>query len=287
MNNRILILGSNSFAAKGLSNLLTNAGFDVHLFFRGEDNKHGSNIYGNVFKLSKNKYLNEKYSCVINFIIIKNSSISENVEYIKELYKYCNFNCIPHLIHISSISVYPNHSILIDESSEIESDLESKGLYARTKVEVDKYLMSVSNQNLHISLVRPGFIIDKESSPSLAGIFLRFPFKIGLLLGNKKTTLPLIEKELLHKSILNILKSKSLNSVYLILNKKLNTKYNFVKNRFNFRIIVLPKRLTLILAKALYYLMIFNLSQYKKVKGLFKITVFDPIKTEKILKIKF
>ncbi len=284
---KILILGCRSFASQGLPELLAESGFDVNCFARGEEGKVGNLITGDSFSLCSNNYLNEDYDIVINFVIIKNCSVNENIKYAKELVKYCSERRVKHLIQISSISVYSNDAKLIDEQSLIEQNHEDKGSYAAVKIAVDKYLMSASSIDCHVSFVRPGFIVSKDKLPSLAGVLKPIAFNLGLLWGNKETILPSVERESLHRAISIILKRDLKNSVYLIFSNSLGTKYNFVKNRFNYKIIFLPKRLILSISKILLTLKIFNRKQHKQVVGLFKTTLFDSSQTEKELNMKF
>jgi nucleoside-diphosphate-sugar epimerase len=284
---KILILGSRSFAATGLYDLLLEAGFEVTCFNRGKEAIKGNFVSGNILELQSNKYLNNKYDAVINYILLKDQDIESNINYIKEVVGFCKKNNVKHLIQISSISVYPNDEEEINECSEIEDDFESKGSYASVKIAVDKYLMTVTSQDFTISFIRPGFIIAERSNVSLAGIIKSLPFGINILLGDKETTLPTVKRDLLHKAILLILSSEALERVYLILSNPAETKYKFVKDRQITKLIILPKTFTLFVAKFLKNIKVFNKTQYNQIKGLFKTTYFDCTHTEHSLKTKF
>ncbi|WP_179336952.1 NAD-dependent epimerase/dehydratase family protein [Winogradskyella ludwigii] len=285
MKTNILLLGSNSFAATGLLQKLTLDGFNVDIFARGKEGRSENIVSGDIMDLSANKYLNTSYDIIINFILIKDSDVTENICFAKELIMCCENKKVNHLIHISSISVYPNNLEYVNEESLIEADYNSKGVYAAKKVAVDNYLTSTSNKNLHISYVRPGFILSNDRKPPLTGILKRLPLNFGLLLGNKKTTLPVVEREIFQKSIIKILNLDQHVEVHLILNN--STKYKFIKKAYNYRIITLPKRFILVLANVSLRIGIFSKKQVVQISGLFKTTVFDPSKTETNLKIRF
>ena len=138
---KILICGYNSYAAKDLSEILLNYGFEVDCFSRGEEARIGNKITGNVFNILDNKYLDERYDIVINFIIIKDSNIDENIKYIKSLDRFCAERGINRLLQISSISVYSNDLKYVNEESEIEYDPITKGGYASIKIAVDQFLL--------------------------------------------------------------------------------------------------------------------------------------------------
>ena len=82
---KILLIGNKSFAAKGLSKKLILAGHEVDHFSRGKEKKEDRNITGNVFSMCSNQFLRKNYDIIINFVIIKNSSVKENLSFIKEL----------------------------------------------------------------------------------------------------------------------------------------------------------------------------------------------------------
>jgi len=284
---KVLILGSRSLAATGLYALLSDAGFEVTCFNRGDEDIKGNFVSGNVLDLQKNKYLNNEFDVVINYILLKDKDAAANVEYIKTVLGFCRKNNVKHLIQISSISVYPNNAKRINEHSAIEEDPESKGSYAAVKIAVDKYLMTVKDPDLHISFVRPGFIVSEGDNASLAGIIKRLPFGINILLGNKETILPTVKRDLLHRAILQILKSGAVEPVYLILSNPSETKFNFVKDRQINNLIILPKTITLFFVRLLMLIRIFNKTQYNQIVGLFKTTYFDCSHTNQILKIEF
>ena len=284
---KILILGSRSFAATGLYELLTDAGLKVKCFDRGPINENIDFISSPVLELNKNKYLIKNFDVVINFILLKDQDIQDNLKYIESVIEYCKQNQVKRLLHISSLSVYPNYSKWINENSEIENDVDSKGAYSSIKIAVDKYLLGIKEPDFQISFIRPGFITSESNPISYAGIIKQLPFGMNLLLGDKKTTLPLIDRSTLHKAIYQIINTVANKPVYLILSNPGGTKYSFVKNLRINKLLILPKSLTLLAGKILRTVRIFKQSHYNQLKGLFKTTYFDCSHTEEILKIKF
>jgi hypothetical protein len=134
--------------------------------------------------------------------------------------------------------------------------------------------------------VRPGFVISETIKSPLSGIAIKLPMNYCLLLGNKKTSLPLIDRNVLQMALVQIIKSKQLMDTYLLLKNNKGTKYHYVKT-FNLRIIPLSKRFVLFAASILKGIRILNLSKYQKIKGLFKDTHFDSSVSESVLGIRF
>ena len=267
---KVLICGDHSFVAKGLPELLQNGGIEVTCFSRGKEIKSGCRIFGDVYKITENKYLSSDYDAVINFIFIKNRTIQENETYLKELYRFCTKKNVRYLFHISSISVYKNDEKIISETTEIESNTENKGSYAAIKVATDLYLSKIETDACKVVFLRPGFVVSNEIRFPFAGIAKLLPFNYCLLLGNKKTTLPIIERVELHNKIVSILKLDKIDLVYLLLGNKSCTKFEYVKSISNRKILLLPKYLVVSLAKCLKFLRIINQKQFQQIKGLFK-----------------
>ena len=283
----ILICGHRSFVASGLLDRLQNADISFDTFSRGEQIRKGSSVTGDVLKMYENKYLSE-YTCVINFIILKGLSVEENILFIKSLLEFCRRKHVKRLIQISSISVYPNEALEVNEQSEIEKDWHNKGGYASIKVAVDHYIDEHKPEELEVVYVRPGYIYAKNHEVSKAGVIVS---KLGLnvLLGDKRTALPLIDRSIMHDALIKITKTGKCNKVYLLLNpdKEDGTKYNFVRRQWKISPITLPAKPFLIMAKGLKVLGVFKDEHYLKVVGLFKRTWFDSRESEKALGLSF
>lgn len=280
---KVLICGHRSFVATGLTNALEQAGISYDCFSRGSEKRDGSVVTGDVLDMSNNKYLDE-YDVVINYIILKNQSVDENLAYIKSLLDFCKKKKVKNLLQISSISVYPNESKVVDETSEIENDYHNKGGYASIKVAVDHYLMDYPVEGLGVSFIRPGYIYTKNREISKSGILVS-KFGLNVLLGDKQTTLPLICRETIHQALVKIINAERKEHVYFLLNKeqRVGTKYNFVRNQWNVKPICLPYTPIMACAKILKSLGIFKHRHYLKFVGLFKRTWFNSEHTEQVL----
>ncbi len=279
----VLICGHRSFVATGLTQELELNGIEYDCFSRGEEKREGNIVTGDVLKMSENKWLDE-YDTVINYIILKEQSVEDNIAYIQSLLNFCKKKKVKHLLQISSISVYPNEAEVVTETSEIEKDYHNKGGYASIKVAVDHYLMEHPIDAMTVSFIRPGYIYTKNKEISKAGILIS---KLGMnvLLGDKKTTLPLICRETLHKALAKIILTEKKEPVYLLLNKdkETGTKYNFVCHQWNVKPICLPYAPIMACVKILKGIGIFKQRHYLKFVGLFKRTWFNSEHTENIL----
>ena len=269
MEKKILICGHRSFVATGLINKFKTAGIDFDCFSRGKEERNGNVVTGDVFLMHQNSELSENYDTVVNYILLKGKSVEENIQYCQSLLQFCKDKHVKNLIQISSISVYPNESLEVDETSAIEEDYHNKGGYASIKVAVDHYLMEHPIGGLQVSFVRPGYIYTKNQDISKAGILVS-KFGLNILLGDKRTTLPLICREKIHEALLRIIQTDKKESVYLLLNKdkEEGTKYNFVTRQWNVKPICLPYFFLMIIAKGLKSIGIAKQHHYLKVVGL-------------------
>ena len=283
INKKILICGHKSFVATGLTDAIDKAGLSYDCFSRGEVIRNGNVVSGPVLDMLSNTELGQ-YDTVINFIIIKDQSVEDNIAYIKSLLTFCKDRDVKHLIQISSISAYPNTAEVVTEDSPIESDYHNKGGYASVKVAVDHYLMNHPVEGLQVIFVRPGFIYTKNHEIYKSGIVVS---KLGLnvLLGDKNTTLPLISREKIHEALLKIVLSTEKKNVYLLLNpdRTDGTKYNFVTRQWNIKPICLPKWPFMLVANTLKWIGVLKQNHYLKIVGLFKNTWFDSRETERSL----
>ena len=277
-NTKILICGHKSFAANGLAEKLIASGYSVDCFTRGIENKTDNVISGDVTQMHINKYFKIEYDILINFIIIKNESVQDNLAYLESLHLFCNKH-VKNLLHISSISVYKNDEISVNEVTEIESDCAKKGSYAAIKVESDNFLLK-QNKNYTLSFLRPGFIISAEKKLSMAGICIKLPLNSALLLGNKKTSLPLIDRGRMHLAIDKICASPIKMPCYLLLENRNGTKFSFLRWQFKGSIFQLPSWFILTTALLFNKIKILTKTQYWQIKGLFKSTYFDSSTTE-------
>ena len=282
----ILLCGEDSFAAKGLLEKLEESNFNVDCFSKGKESRGGKYITGDVFAMSKNPYFLDSYDIVISYILIKNKTVEENITFVKELDNFCEQKNVKRLIQISSISVYPNELKYVNEKTEIESNCDNKGEYASVKIAVDQFLLHKTS-TYPVTFIRPGYLVCEDNNFSYAGIGICLPLRLILLLGNKKTSLPLIQRDKMNESLVEIIKKNRFNDVYLFLENKKGTKYQFLKSRVTRKIIPLPKSIILFCARIAKTLKLLSDKQYHQIKGLFKETYFDSSESEKELQITF
>jgi len=280
---KILLCGNKSFVATGLQQKLVEAGFLVDCFTRGDEERKGSQITGDVFNVSSNRYLANYYDVVINFIVLKDCNIAENLRYINELIDLCRIKSIKNLIHISSIIVYDNQEPFIDENTIIEEHTDKTG-YGAIKIGVDRYLLSLKDINFKISFIRLGYVLTEGQQ---VPFIRKLPFGFSLIKGDKNSVLPLVKREVIHQAIVNMLKLKNLETVYLFVPDGNKTKYEFVKETLLNRYFFLPKWFILGVANLFTKIRLLSKSFYTRLEGMFIESQYNSSKTQKLLDIKF
>jgi nucleoside-diphosphate-sugar epimerase len=278
---KILLLGERSFAATGLYKLLVDNGYHIDCFSRGTESRKDDHVRGNVYKISQNRFLSDEYDVVINFIVIKNGSIDENIKFIKEVDRLCQQKKVSNLLQISSISVYPHRADHIDETSEIELDPSVKGNYGSVKIAVDRFLEE-KKPKYSVSYLRPGYIYtnDANRASNISGIGINILNSVAIILGNKSTPLTLIERQRFHEAILRIIKSESKKKCYLLFENNNSTKKDFLK-RCGYKIIIgLNSHLIISISFFLKFFGVIDRSKLQQIKSLFRKTRYSNYTTE-------
>ena len=106
---KVLLCGHKSFVASGMTKTFDRVGITYDCFSRGENKREAYVVRGDVMDMNHNAFL-DTYDTVINFIIIKDGGVEENLRYIKSLLEFCKEKKVKNLIQISSISDYPNEA---------------------------------------------------------------------------------------------------------------------------------------------------------------------------------
>lgn len=203
MSKRILITGHTSFAAQGLVSNLIADGHTVDCFSR-------RNVFvadgvqvvtGEADCIDQADGLAEHYDVILNYLIVKNGDIADNEAYLKSLLRLCKDRRVEHLIHISSISVFPASATKIDESTPIETEPSKKGSYGSLKVAADLYIDRHLPSETKVSFVRPGFILAPGLSDPIVGMAFRTPYNRLLLLGRSSNTVPLTFRDDVHQVV--------------------------------------------------------------------------------------
>lgn len=286
MNNSVLIFGKNSFVASGIEEVLTNSGFEIEFFTRGESNRKGNIIFGKTEDILQNPFFQQEYDFIINYVVLKNSSISENLDFIKSLLEFGLKHNVKKLIHFSSIMVYNYDEKYIDENTKIESSIKTtKKGYGAIKIAVDEFILSVkSKYPFEIILVRPGYVLDKSR---VCPFVKKFPFRINLIKGNKKSKQPIVKKEKIHKAIKEILTQNENLSVYHFFPNNDQTKFQFAKENYNGIFLPMPEIIFRYIPLLINKLGILPKSLYSRFEGMYIKGIFSSKQTEKKLKIKF
>ena len=272
----ILICGHRAYAARGLKKELEKAGHNVFEYSRGDIARKDNTITGPVLDIDKNPLLTENIDVVINFIILQQKSLDENIAYIDALLRFCTAKGVKRLIQISSISSYPNDATLIKEDTLAETNLSKKGGYGIIKSAVDNRLEEAKrNVSFDIIFVRPGYIIAEDNPHPFKGVAKFFGRKIAILIGNKKSTLPCIMRNTLHRCLNEIAIQSNPLPVYLLIEGENTTKLSYFKSQSNAFIIPLPKCFFTLIANCAKGLNIINEKMASGIKGVFKVQKFD------------
>ena len=273
----ILICGASSFVAKGFMELLKSCGNYVDTFGRAN---------GKYLDIDKNSELAAKYDVVINFAVLKDQSLDDNVKYIKALIEMCKAKHVKKLIHFSSIMVYNYHLGRLDEKSPIDT---VKGTlmegYGKIKIAVDEYINTIKEfLPFEVVLVRPGYVLaDNRPAPFIK----RLPCGINVILGNKKSKQPIVRREDIHKALVKIIETEKNLPVYHLFQNNDITKYAFAKQMVGGLILTLPKAIFERIPYLMMKLHIIKPSLYSRFDGMYNYNVASSEMTEKKLKIQF
>ncbi len=279
----ILILGFRSFVANGFNKLLENENYEVDCFTRAEKSGDNNFIFGDVNEITTNPKFKSEYDVVVNFIILKDKGVDENIEFINNVVEFCRLKNVKRLIHFSSVMVYANNEPDIDETTEVEENTKMTG-YGKIKIEVDKYLISLKNLPFKLSLIRPGYVLaDNRPCPFVK----QLPFGVTIIKGDKKSKQPIVRREDIHLALIKIIRSEVTEPVYLFTPSTNLTKYDYVKSNFKGIILTLPKWLILGISSVLLKLRVIQPSLYVRIEGMYVESIYNSSKTEKLLDIKF
>lgn len=282
----ILILGSSSFVAFGLYDLLKANGYNVNSFRRGKIYKEGDYIYGDVFHLSDNPYLCSQYDVVINFIVIKDGDVNENIRYINSVVDFCKSHSVKKFIHFSSIMVYNYALKEVTENSEMETlqNTIKKG-YGAIKIGIDQYLMhQKADFPFELILVRPGYVLaDNRPCPFIK----KLVFGFSIIKGNRKSKQPIVRREDIHQALIKIIELKENLPVYHFFPNDGMTKYRYAKQVMDGTILTMPKCIFKYIPLLLSKVGIIPKSLYSRFEGMYIESNFNSNLTEEKLNIQF
>ena len=274
---KILICGATSFVAKGFKELLIQQGFDVDTFGRKD---------GSYLEIDKNPLLADSYEAVVNFAVLKDQNIEDNVSYMKSLVEMCKQKQVKKLIHFSSIMVYSYHLGKLDENSPIDTVANTmmEG-YGKIKIACDEFLNSVKQSlPFEVMMVRPGYVLaDNRPAPFIK----RLPCGVSVILGNKKSRQPIVKREDIHLALLKIIETDKNLPVYHLFQNNDITKYNFAKQTVGGLILVLPKFIFEGLPRLMMKMGLMKKALYSRFDGMYNYNVASSTMTESKLNIKF
>lgn len=274
---KILICGATSFVAKGFKELLIRQGYDVDTFGRKD---------GSYLEIVKNPVLADSYEAVVNFAVLKDQSIEDNVSYMKSLVEMCKQKQVKKLIHFSSIMVYSYHLGKLDENSPIDTVANTmmEG-YGKIKIACDEFLNSVKQSlPFEVVMVRPGYVLaDNRPAPFIK----RLPCGVSVILGNKKSRQPIVKREDIHLALLKIIETDKNLPVYHLFQNNDITKYNFAKQTVGGLILVLPKFIFEGLPRLMMKTGLMKKALYSRFDGMYNYNVASSTMTESKLNIKF
>jgi nucleoside-diphosphate-sugar epimerase/predicted dehydrogenase len=203
---RILILGSTSFAAQGLPELLERNGHKVWTFNRTavSDGAVSKALFGDYSRIAEIIAPMGDCDALINFAIVKFGSVEDNRVLLANIVKAADALRVRRFIHISSISVLPSNRGVVDESSPAV-DQRWKGAYSRVKADAEQFLTQEWRSS-PLLIVRPGFILGEGVVDPIVGIAMRLPMGFLLGLGNQRTVIPLVSRETVHDALAQLVK---------------------------------------------------------------------------------
>ncbi len=274
---KCLICGATSFVAKGFIELLYSKGYEVDTFGR----KNGSYL-----EIDKNKDLSTHYDYVVNFAILKDQSLNENIAFIEALFRLCRLKEVKKLIHFSSIMVYNYHLGRVDENSPIETVSETMmDGYGKIKIAVDEYINGVKNtQPFETILVRPGYVL---ASGRPAPFIKHLVGSISVILGNKKSKQPVVRREDIHSALIKMIETGENLPVYHLFQNNNVTKYEFARKTVGGVILTLPKPIFEGIPHLFMKIGLIRKSLYIRFDGMYNYNVTSSELTEKKLNIKF
>ena len=284
--NKILICGSTSFVANGFVTLLQKESYEWDTFSRGvKPSRKGNMVRGKYLEIHTNPKLLSEYDIVVNFAVLKDESIEDNVKYLQSLVKMCKEHKVKKLIHFSSIMVYSRKNKVVNEQTPIDSSETTimRG-YGQIKIVTDEYLTSVMNNvPFEIIRVRPGFVL----APGMACPFIKKIGPVSIILGNKNSTLPIVRREDIHKALVCIINIEKNLPVYLFYPNDGMTKYRFAKKIVGGIVFTIPKWLFCDIPYLMAKIHLIPGAFYSRFEGMFTSIKYSSEQTENILKIKF
>jgi len=204
---RILLCGHRAFAARGLVERLRADGHEVVCFSRGPLAGAAGVVSGPIDAIHENPHLQGRFDTVVNYILVKDGTIEDNLSYLDSLLELCRRAAVGHLVHISSVSVHRGSVRVVHESAEVETDPSRKGSYGGLKVATEAHVRVKLPETIKLSLVRPGFVLGAGLENPIVGMAFRLPWNRLLLLGSARNHVPVTTRERLNEAVARVVAS--------------------------------------------------------------------------------
>lgn len=204
---KVLLCGHRAFAARGLRERLRADGHEVVCFSRGPLRADGDTVSGPVDAVHENPHLQRAFDTVVNYILVKDGSIDENLAYLDSLLELCRRGGVGHLLHISSVSVHKGSVRVVNEAAAVETDPSRKGSYGGLKVATESHVRDRVPEGVKLSLVRPGFVLGAGLESPIVGMAFRLPWNRLLLLGSPRNQVPLTTRAQLNEAVATVVAS--------------------------------------------------------------------------------
>lgn len=283
---RVLVCGANSFVSKGIFISLRGEGYEVEGFSRGPEGRDGKIVKGDYSVISENNYLCSKYDVVINYAVIKDGTVDDNLQYVRNLIKLCQEKKVKKLIHFSSTMVYGYDIGVVNENTPIEKLEETwKKGYGEIKIAVDQFLMSVRGSlSFELVIVRPGYVLaDNRSCPYIKSL----PLGLTLIKGNSKSKLPIVKREDIHKALIKIINTDNNLPVYHLFPDDGITKFKYAKQQGYKHLIPMPKCIFYGFPYMMLKFGLMSKSLYSRFEGMYNENIFSSKMTIQKLGISF
>ncbi len=199
---RVLLLGDTSFVARGFRQLLQSHGASVLAVQQNADTDDDPTVFvGEVTRLTKLELPPGRFDAVINFVMLRDGGVDENLAYIDEVLTFVKQHEIPHLLHLSSISTYADDQTLVTEYSRIEEDVSKRDPQTQVEIAADRRLLDALGTRGGLTLVRPGFLLGTGLCDPIAGSGARVPGNNLLVFGSSNAIVPLVTRQQVHDAL--------------------------------------------------------------------------------------
>ncbi len=226
----IVLLGDRSFIARGFAERLEKEGHTCFVYGPGPVGRTGQVIRGPVAELAQNPHWPERADWIINFILLRDRPVEENVEYCGKVLDLARRLQCRGVIHLSSIMAFRFDENLITENSRIGEEWAGKPFYSGVKIATDHFLLKNAG-DIRVLFVRPGFVLGLGHDNVMAGVASAIFGGWVLLLGNPRQFFPVTSRDSVQQALLNILKKDDWRNgeVFLVVDPKSPTRKEYMR----------------------------------------------------------